>query len=643
MQSTTSQTSHRCDGKQNKLTLSQCQTILTQNLCPNVPDQCESTCNGCDSTTTTHAVTTTVIVFDNFENTVKQSTPSSTAITSTKPVTQTSSTASRSAVNGESVFVLTTTPVFYPSFVTFKSTSISKEECDSLTDAQKESIASAIGAQIQKQLSLSQSPAGFSSQDVTCGSILVSTPLDIGVAGKLMKILRGSSFWVPTSNFGELNFGMEIAGSTLELIDPSVSSEQCEQVLESSPSFAQDLLRTIATSVKRAISKNAQAFDIEREIVELGEVVCTSNLAVRLTVDQSIKQALENFIGDDKRIRGTAVNKQFSFVTVPKIESSPLTTVMSTPAGSTPASIPVTTNVGSAGNMVRLGGSNDGETNSITIAVVVCAAILLLAIIVAIFVGYFYVKRMNVGDPRITPRKRPPKVINFESNVEDGSYFNASSTLSRSQILPLSEKVGPENQYNSSKESDWRPGTHRSALNDDQAKEFPHGIPYSLRLKMSRRRRTNQRRNRRSRNRKPKVIPVDSRKTNSPSKLEPLQEINELSVLAPENHIPNLRVGPQSRLHNTGRQVQPSTFRIGPPSAKKSETRGAVRSIRVGPRSRLPRQNANLPVDSPVYEPSSARMDARDLDVRFASTPPVRIAVKPSEDTFGSPSSGFAV
>ena len=357
-----------------------------------MPDQCDSTCNGCDSTTTTHAVTLTITKFTQPETTVSQSTPSSTAITSTKSVAQKSSTASK----GAPAIVLTTTPVFYPSFVTFKSISISKEECDSLTDAQKESIASAVGAQIQTQLSLSQPPTGFSNQDVTCGSILVSTPLDIGIAGKLLRLLRSSSFWVPTSDFGEMNFGMEIAGSVLELIDPSVSSEQCEKVIESSPSFSQDLLRTIATSVKRALGTKAEGFDIEREIVELGEVVCTSNIAVRLTMEQSIKQGLEKLIGDDERIRGSAVNKQFSFVTASTLTTPPLTTVVSSPVGITRVSPLVTTEVGSA---VINSGSDDtsGNTNSITIAVIVCAVILLLAIAIAVGAGYCYVKRRKCG------------------------------------------------------------------------------------------------------------------------------------------------------------------------------------------------------------------------------------------------------
>jgi len=305
-------------------------------------------------------------------------------------------------------------------------------------------------------------------------------------------------------------------------------------------------------------------------------------------------------------------------------------------------------------------GNDDGGTNSITIAVVVCATILLVAIVIAVGAGYLYVKRLNVRDPKITPKRRANKTRNIESkveaNVEDGSYFNSSSTLSRSQVLPHSEKVGPENQYNSSK--DWRPGTHRGASNGKHSEEFPTGIPYALRLKMSRRRRTNQRRNRRSRNRKPKVIPVDSRTTNSPSKLQPLQEIHEVSkisrenieqsvsVFVPESHVPHLRVGPQSRVRNNRHQLQSSTFKIGPPSAKRFESRAAVQSIRVGPRSRSSPQNAHLPGNT-GFEPSSARMDARDLDVRFASTPPVRIAVKPvhgSEvDRFSSSGDGFHV
>lgn len=378
-----SSTAHHCANKHNKLSLSKCQTILAQGLCKNVPGQCESTCNGCDITITTHVAATLLTVA------VGPSTPSSTVIKSTKSVTQTSST---NIKGGESANIFTTTPVFYPSFVTFRSTSISKEECENLSDAQKKSIASALDERIQTQLSLNNSPAGFSYEDVTCGSVKVSTPLDIGIAGKLLKLLRSASFWVPTRDFGELNFGMEIAGSVLELIDPSVSNEQCEKVIQSSPTFAQDLVSTIATSVSRAIGKNMNGFDIEREIVELGQVVCTSSILVRLTIHKTVKQALENFLGDnEKRIRGTALNKQFSFVMILTLETLPVTTVRSTSAEITIPAIP-TTNNGESSTLLQLGNDGDG-TNSITIAVIVCVVVLLLAIIIAVGVGYCYVKR----------------------------------------------------------------------------------------------------------------------------------------------------------------------------------------------------------------------------------------------------------
>ena len=236
---------------------------------------------------------------------------------------------------------------------------------------------------------------------------------------------------------------------------------------------------------------------------------------------------------------------------------------------------------------------------------------------------------VKVRNPRITPKRRVSKSkipIIAPPNLEDGSYFN-SSTLSRSQILPLSEKTESENQSDSSK--DWRPGSSRGASNGES---LPTGIPYSLRLKMSRRRRNNQRRTRRSRNAKPKVVPLNGRKTNSPTKLQPIEEIPSMSLIPSDQiSVPSLRVGPPSRARNNIQQFQPSTYKLEPPSA-------AVRNIRVGPRSR---QNPHLPVGNPGFEPSPGRIETRDLDVRFARTSPVQIAVTPAYkrevDQYSSP------
>ena len=235
------------------------------------------------------------------------------------------------------------------------------------------------------------------------------------------------------------------------------------------------------------------------------------------------------------------------------------------------------------------------------------------------------------------------KVEPNKEDIEIGGDYDSPS--SRVKIVPQKDdKLIIEPEKRSSPTSSWRPG-RRPSRDDEIADSFPEGIPYALRLKMSRRRRTHQRRKqRRSRNLKPRaVVPVDRRNMDSPSKRQQMSEtrIPTMSYVAPlASSVQHIRLGPGNR------SVQP--VRIGPQSR-------SVPNVRLGPQSRSVQNtrleqnrfhersyvgnrggdSADRVIDYPNtdirgFESVASGIDTADLDVRFAKTPPVSIRVQPS-------------
>ena len=289
-----------------------------------------------------------------------------------------------------------TTTSFYQVYVTFKSRSISKSECESLDDKQLESVTLQLRDTIKEVLSISQELKGFSQAETLCGSISVRTPLDIGIAGRLLKLLRGAPFPVFALS-RSLNFGIAIEGSVLELIALSTTSLECEQKAQK-PYFAEHLLRTIAASIVSAIGKTVSGFDVEREITELGQVVCKQSISVLLTVNQAIKVALDKHLADDsKRIRGVSLNRLYSFVSV--------STFMALSATTTASKFGVgndleTTTVSIYGkddssSSITADGAVKSNNLDFIITVIVCVAILLLLIFVVICIAccFCYTRR----------------------------------------------------------------------------------------------------------------------------------------------------------------------------------------------------------------------------------------------------------
>jgi len=477
---------------------------------------------------------------------------------------------------------VTTTTAFYPSFVTFKSSSISKSQCDSLDDKQMEPITLQLGNTIKEVLGMSEKLAGFSQAQARCGSIIVRTPLDIAIVGRLLNLLRGAP--VPVFALSRsLSFAMAIEGSVFELIDPSATSLQCEQDAQK-PSFAQHLLRTIAASIVSAIGKTVSGFDVEREITELGQVVCKPNVSLLLKVHQAIKKALEQHLADDsQKIRGVSANRLYSFVSVSRFMALSTTTALKKFGGVNDLVITTVSEYGNNDDSRSMAVVEAVRTNNISliIAVVVCVAIILLVVLVAIVAAFCYINRIKVGDHKVTPRHARAKVGITAQNLEDG--------IARVQVGPSLEATKePENRYGFLAAA--RPGTQKNSSASAQTIDaFPSGIPNALRLKMSRRRRTNQRRKRKSRAVKKlskvlaaatvrKVI-LDRRKNKSYSTAQPFSV-----VVAP---------------------VKPST----------TADMSTVRNVRIGPRSRARMQNSDTPTsttdghhESRLFKPSRSKV-----------------------------------
>ena len=204
-----------------------------------------------------------------------------------------------------------------------------------------------------------------------------------------------------------------------------------------------------------------------------------------------------------------------------------------------------------------------------------------------------------IGDHGVSPTA-PTKI----APSQDGNYYRNSWSIPRHQIVPHSEQLWNQNQYVPSKTP--APEVQQSRHKEQSLESFPKGVPYSLQLKMSRRRRTNQRRkHRRSRNAKPRVVPVDRRERNSPTKR---QEEPTMSYIAPDTiSVEHIRLGPQNR----SRQ-QTSLVSVGPTSGRRV--------------NRIPIQFTA----SQTFATSGSGGETSDLNVSLAKKSPIRIDVQPS-------------
>ena len=211
----------------------------------------------------------------------------------------------------------TTTSTVYMSFVTFTSKSISRSECIRLNQKQMNSIIVALGQEIKKRVGRQELP-GYAKAIALCGSIIIETALDIKITGIILNLLRVDSLPVVAMS-RTLEFEMVIyEGTVLELTDPSVSEKECKD-MQNQQSFTKDLLSTIAASVKSAIDTQKStvvSFDLEREITELGQVLCESAMVVRLPVHQNVKKTVEDYLeADYTKIAGISLNRKFAFRT----------------------------------------------------------------------------------------------------------------------------------------------------------------------------------------------------------------------------------------------------------------------------------------------------------------------------------------